>query len=127
MLHAGAACAMPWPLQVKELRMRTAMLAIVLATLPLAVGVAQQPAPPAAPPPAPAGMAPDIRPGAEVRDATGARVGTVEAVADGMVTLATSAGGVALPLASFAQRDGVLTIGMSEAELAEAARKRPSD
>ncbi len=109
--------------------MRTLVVASVLASLPIAAVAVQQPAPtpapPAATPPAPAGMAPDVRPGAEVRDAAGARVGTVETVANGMVTIATSAGRVALPLASFAQRDGVLAIGMSAAELDAAARAAP--
>jgi hypothetical protein len=118
---------MAWPLSDKELRMRIPMLAIIMMAAPLTGALGQEPSAPTPPAaaPAPAGMQPEVRPGAEVRDTSGARVGTVEAVENGVATVATGQMRVALPLSSFAQRDGVLTISMSAAELEAAARAAP--
>lgn len=103
--------------------MRIIILAALAAALPLAIAQAQ-PAP--TPPPAAApGMTPEVRAGAEVRDMQGARVGVIEKVEGDVATVATSEARVLMPVTSFGQRDGVLTITMTEAELNAAARRPP--
>jgi hypothetical protein len=76
--------------------------------------------------PAAPGMTPDVTAGAEVRDMQGARVGMVEKVENGVATVATSQTKVQMPVTSFGQRDGILVITMSEAELNAAARRPPN-
>lgn len=103
--------------------MRMIILAALAMACPAGLASAMPPAQAAAPAP---GMAPDVRAGAEVRDMQGARVGLVEKVEDGIATVATSQLRVQMPLSSFGQRDGVLTITMTEAELNAAARRPPN-
>jgi hypothetical protein len=103
--------------------MRIITLAALAAALPLAIAQAQ-PAP-TQPPAAAPGMTPEVRAGAEVRDMQGARVGVIEKVEGDVATVATSEARVQIPLASFGQRDGVLTVTMTEAELNAAARRPP--
>lgn len=109
--------------------MRIIYLAALAAALPLAAAQAQ-PAPTQPPAAAPAmtpapGMTPEVRAGAEVRDMQGARVGVIEKVEGDIATVATSEARVQMPLSSFGQRDGVLTVTMTEAELNAAARRPP--
>ncbi|MCJ2183052.1 hypothetical protein MTR62_10165 [Novosphingobium sp. 1949] len=55
--------------------------------------------------------------GAKVYDPAGAEVGTVEAVAGGVVTVNTGLARAGLPTSAFAMRDKGPTIGMTKAEL----------
>ena len=66
---------------------------------------------------APAAATPNVTVGATVSDASGASVGTIEAVANGTATVSTGAAKAALPLASFAQGPNGLAIGMTKAQL----------
>jgi hypothetical protein len=104
--------------------MRKAVLAMSAMLALASVAQAMPPARTAAP--AAPGMTPDVRPGAEVRDLQGARVGVVEKVENGIATVATRQARVEMPVGSFGQRDGILVITMSEAELNAAARRPPN-
>ena len=63
----------------------------------------------------------DVKAGAQVFDTSGASVGTVEAVTNGVATVSTGTSRAGVPVASFAQGDKGLVIGMTKAELDKAA------
>ena len=77
---------------------------------------------------APAAAAPNVTVGATVSDASGAPVGTVEAVANGTATVSTGTAKAGLPVASFAQGPNGLAIGMTKAQLeAAVAQAAPTE
>lgn len=72
---------------------------------------------------APASGAPNVTAGAQVSDASGGAVGTVESVSGGNAVVSTGAAKAALPLTAFAQGPNGLVIGMSKADLEAAVAK----
>lgn len=64
---------------------------------------------------------PEVKAGAQVFDASGAAVGTVEAVSGNVATVSTGTNKAGLPLSAFGQGDKGLVIGMTKAELDAAA------
>ncbi len=75
-----------------------------------------------APATAPAGK-PDVAAGAQVSDAQGGAVGTIESVSGGNAVVSTGTAKAALPLSAFAQGPNGLIIGMTKAELEAAIAK----
>jgi len=69
-----------------------------------------------------AGQTLAIAVGADVKDASGAKVGTVKAVTGDMVTVASASASAQLPKTAFAQGDGGLVIGMTAAQFDAAAK-----
>lgn len=70
---------------------------------------------------------PSVTVGAKVSDASGAPVGTIEAVANGTATVSTGTAKAGLPLASFAQGPDGLVISMTKVQLeAAVAQAAPS-
>ncbi|MGF7153062.1 hypothetical protein [Novosphingobium gossypii] len=100
---------------MKKTLITAAIAAAALA--PAAVMAQAAPAPTAAPA---ATAAANPTAGAKVFDASGAEVGTVEAVQNGVVTVSTGTARAGLPLNAFVTRDKGLTIGMTKAELESA-------
>ncbi len=68
-----------------------------------------------------ASATPQVKAGAQVIDAQGTPVGTVEKVEGGLATVSTPAAHRArLPLSSFAQRDGALVVSVTAAQIDKA-------
>ena len=83
-------------------------------------GSAPQPAAGAA---APAAAAPNVAVGAQVSDAQGGAVGTIESVSGTGAVLSTGSAKATLPLTAFAQGPNGLVIGMTKTDLEAAIAK----
>jgi preprotein translocase subunit YajC len=98
------------------------MMAGVAAGLPAAVLAQAAPAPAASTPAAaPAAASGTLAAGAAVKDTSGGSVGTIESVDGDFATVATAKNKVRLPKTAFAMRDGGAVIGMTAAQLDQAA------
>lgn len=97
---------------MKKTLITAALGAIAVAGLSPVAASAQAAAAPAA---AQASATPTV--GAKVYDAQGGDVGTVEAVANGVVTVSTGTARAGLPTTAFVTRDKGLTIGMTKSQL----------
>jgi hypothetical protein len=98
------------------------MMAGVAAGLPVAVLAQAAPAPAASSPAAaPAAASGTLAAGTAVKDASGGSVGTIESVDGDFATVATAKNKVRLPKSAFAMRDGGAVIGMTAAQLDQAA------
>ncbi|MFC3214794.1 MULTISPECIES: hypothetical protein [Novosphingobium] len=102
--------------------MKKTLITAALAAAALAPAAVMAQAAPAAAPAASATAAAAANPtvGAKVFDASGAEVGTVEAVQGDIVTVSTGTARAGLPKNAFVMRDKGLTIGMTKAELESA-------
>ncbi|NIJ07666.1 hypothetical protein FHS31_001262 [Sphingomonas vulcanisoli] len=95
-------------------------LTLSIAAIALAGPALAQTAPDAAAAPAPAAATPakpNVIAGAQVVDASGAPVGTIESVANGIATLSTGTTKAGIPVGSFAQGDGKLVLGLTKAQV----------
>ena len=94
---------------------------IALGSALLAAPLAAQTAPQTAPAAAPAATAtpaqPNVTAGAAVSDVSGAPVGTIESVANGVATLSTGTTKAGIPVGSFAQGPNGLVLGMTRAQV----------
>ena len=98
--------------------MRNNAFLLIGATLLATPLMAQTPAPTAqAAAPTAAAAMPNVTVGAAVSDASGAPVGTIEAVSGGNATISTGTAKAGIPLTSFAQGPNGLVIGMTKAQI----------
>ena len=75
------------------------------------------PAPAAATAATAAPAQPSVAAGASVSDASGAPVGTIESVTNGVATLSTGTTKAGIPFTSFAQGPNGLVLGMTKAQV----------
>lgn len=81
------------------------------------------PAPAPAPAAAAAPATPNVTVGAQVADASGGAVGTIESVSGGNAVLSTGTAKATLPVTAFAQGPNGLVIGMTKADVEAAVAK----
>lgn len=109
--------------------MKYIAFALASTMLIAAPSLAQTNAPAAAPDSAaqaatPASTTPSVTVGAQVADANGGAVGTIESVSGGNAVLSTGTAKATLPLTAFGQgQNGALVIGMTKAQVEAAVAK----